>query len=110
MNDAIYHDINKREDVLTFEKEHPSAIDTAIAFCKELMKYKTIQPKTIQGILGCTEAESLLFIEQLIIGEMLEKLDIDDTYFVMKDAVNGLIILFQEKLFLIEFLQRKQSQ
>ena len=44
-------------------------------------------------MLGCTESDARLFIEQLIVGEMLEKLDIDDTYFVLKDAVRGLIIL-----------------
>lgn len=93
MNDVIYNETKTIEDVATFENEHPSSIVTAINFCENLRKRKTINPKTLQKILGCTEADARLFIEQFIIGEMLEKLDIEDTYFVLKDAVRGLIVL-----------------
>ena len=93
MNDNIYHETKTTDDIVAFENAHPSAIATTIAFCKDLKKHKTIQPKTLQGMIACSESEARLFIEQLIIGEMLEKLDIDDTYFVLKDAVGGLVIL-----------------
>ena len=93
MNDVIYNETKTIEDVAAFENEHPSSIVTAINFCENLRKRKTINPKTLQKMLGCTEADARLFIEQFIIGEMLEKLDIEDTYFVLKDAVRGLIVL-----------------
>lgn len=93
MNDVIYHETKTIEDVAAFENEHPSSIVTAINFCEDLRKRKTVNLKTLQKILACSEADARLFIEQLIIGEMFEKLDIDDTYFVLKDAVRGLIIL-----------------
>jgi hypothetical protein len=93
MNDNIYNDTKPIEDIAAFENEHPSSIATAIDFCEDLRKRKTINSKTIQKMLGCSEADARLFIEQLIVGEMLEKLDIEDTYFVLKDAVRGLIIL-----------------
>lgn len=93
MNDVIYNETKTIEDVATFESEHPSSIVTAINFCENLRKRKTINPKTLQKMLGCTEADARLFIEQFIIGEMLEKLDIEDTYFVLEDAVRGLIVL-----------------
>ncbi len=95
MNDNIYHETKTLDDIQTFENAHPSSLEAAISFCKELMTRKTIQPKTLQGILGCSDSEAHSFIEQLIVGEMLEKLDLDDTYFVMKDAVNGFIILLK---------------
>ena len=104
MNDVIYNETKTIEDVAAFENEHPSSIVTAINFCENLRKRKTINPKTLQKMLGCTEADARLFIEQFIIGEMLEKLDIEDTYFVLKDAVRGLIVLlsfhqaYQEEL------------
>ena len=104
MNDSIYHNTKDIEDIAAFENSHPSSIATAIDFCEGLRKRKTINTKTLQKMLGCSEAEARSFIEQLIIGEMLEKLDIEDTYFVLKDAVHGLIILLsfhqahQEKL------------
>ena len=93
MNDVIYNETKTIEDVAAFEYEHPSSIVTAINFCENLRKRKTINPKTLQKMLGCTEADARLFIEQFIIGEMLEKLDIEDTYFVLRDAVRGLIVL-----------------
>lgn len=93
MNDTIYTDTKTAKDVVAFENEHPSIIDTAIDFCEDLRKRKTINPKFLQNMLGCSETDARLFIEQLIVGELLEKLDIDDTYFVIKDAVRGLIIL-----------------
>ena len=93
MNNVIYNETKTIEDVATFENEYPSSIVTAINFCENLRKRKTINPKTLQKMLGCTEADARLFIEQFIIGEMLEKLDIEDTYFVLKDAVRGLIVL-----------------
>lgn len=93
MNDVIYNETKTNEDVVIFENEHPSSIATAINFCEDLRKRKTLNPKALQKMLGCSEADARLFIEQLIVGEMLEKLDVEDTYFVLKDAVRGLIIL-----------------
>ena len=93
MNDTVYNEAKNIEDVATFENEHPFCIVTAINFCEELRKRKTLTTKTLQKMLGCSEADTQLFIEQLIIGEMLEKLDIDDTYLVLKDAIRGFIIL-----------------
>ena len=92
-NDVIYNETKTTDDVIEFEKEHPSSIASVIEFCEKIRKRKTLNIKNLQGILCCSDAEARLFIEQLIIGEMLEKLDIDDTYFVLKDAVRGLIIL-----------------
>ncbi len=93
MNEVIYNRTKTIENVVAFENEHPSSIVTAINFCEELRKRKTLTPKALQKMIGCTEADVQLFIEQLIAGEMLEKPDIDNTYFVLKDAVRGLIIL-----------------
>ena len=97
LNDVIYNETKTTEDVVAFENEHPSSIATAINFCKDLRKRKTLNPKTLQKMLACSEADARLFIEQLIVGEMLEKLDIEETYFVLKDAVCGLIILLNLK-------------
>ena len=93
MNDVIYNDTKTNDDIAAFENEHPSIIVAAIGFCEDLRKRKTVSTKSLQKILGCAEADARLFIEQLIVGEMLEQLDIDDTYFVMKDNVRGFLIL-----------------
>lgn len=93
MNEVIYNETKTTDDVVAFENEHPSSIATAIEFCEKIRKQKTLNSKTLQKMLCCSDSEARLFIEQLIIGEMLEKLDIDDTYFILKEAVRGLIIL-----------------
>ena len=49
----------------------------------------------IQGILACSETDAHQFIDHLATGEMLEKLDIDNTYFVVKDAVEGFIVILK---------------
>lgn len=92
MNDSIYHNTKTIEDVAAFENAHPSSIATAINFCEDLKKRKTVNTRILQKMLGCSEADARLFIDQLIISEMLEKVDIEDTYFVLKDAVRGFII------------------
>ena len=93
MNDVICNDTKTIEDVVAFEDEHPSSIVTAINFCEDLRKRKTLDLKSLQKMLCCTEAKARLFMEQLIVGEMLEKLDIDDIYFVLEEEVFGFIIM-----------------
>ncbi len=93
MNDTIYNETKDKDDVVEFENAHPSTIISAVNFCEDLRKRKTITIRTLQKMLACTEAEAKLLIEPLIAGEMLEQLDIDDTYLVRKDAVRGLIVL-----------------
>ena len=81
------------EEVIAFESKYPSSIVSAIYFCEELRKQKTVDLKALQKILDCSEAEARLFMEQLTVGELVERLDIEDTYLVFKDTVRWLIVL-----------------
>ena len=94
-NEAIYNETKSSDDITAFVREHPYIIKETIAFCREIMEHKTLNSKAMQSMLDCSEAEARLFIEHLVNGEMLEKLDIEDTYFVIKDAVDGFIILLK---------------
>lgn len=93
MNDNIYHGIRTMDDIAVFENTHPGSIAATKTFCEALSKHKTITQKVLQRTLGCSETEVRLFIKELIVGEMLEELDIDDTYLVQKDAIRGFLIL-----------------
>ena len=95
MNDNIINDTKELEDIVAFEKAHPTIIQTTIAFCEDLTGCKTIQPKTLQKMLACSEAEARVILNHFVTGEMLEKLDIEDTYFVIKEAVEGFIVLLK---------------
>ena len=94
-NEAIYKETKSSDDITAFVRKYPYIIKETIAFCREIMEHKTMTSKAMQSLLDCSEAEARLFIEHLVNGEMLEKLDIDDTYFVVKDAVDGFIILLK---------------
>ncbi len=94
-NEVICSETKTLDDIVAFIRECPAIVEEATAFLEELMEHKTVQPKTIQAMLDCSDAEARVFIEHLEQGEMLEKLDFDNAYFVIKDAVNGLIILIK---------------
>lgn len=83
------------EDVTAFLTENPETINVIAALCDGLMKYQTLSAKSVQGLLNCNESEARTFIRHLEQCEMVEKLDIADAYFVIKDAVEGLVILLR---------------
>ena len=95
MNEMIYHETKTTEDVQAFVQKNPSIIDITIAFCRNLMERKTLHSKLLQKMIGCSDAETHSIIKLLSEGEMLEKLDIDGTYLIVKEAVNAFIILLK---------------
>lgn len=88
-------EVRKFEELSEFLAENSNVVNLVIALCEKLMEYKTLSIKNLRGILNCCESEAKLFVGYLERCEMVEKLDIADTYFVMKDAVEGLIPLLK---------------
>ena len=91
----VLNEVRKFEEISEFLIENPNVVKLGIALCEKLMEYKTLTIKNLRGILNCCESEAKLFIGYLERCEMVEKLDIADTYFVIKDAVEGLIPLLK---------------
>lgn len=91
----ILNEVKKIEDVNPFLLENPNIVTVITDFCNNLMEYKTVNTKIIQGMLNCGEAKARAFICLLERCEMVEKLDIGDAYFVIKDAVEGIILLIK---------------
>ena len=83
------------EDTADFLMKYPTAVEETIDFCSKLLEHQTIQAKTIQGILSCDVSKANVFVEHLIRCEMIEKLEISDAYFVIKDSVDGFIVLLK---------------
>ena len=81
-----------------FLRKNPDTLDMITSLCNNLAEYKTLNVKTIQGILNCNESEARTFIHHLERCELIEKLDIADAYFVIKDAVEGLVYLLRIQL------------
>lgn len=46
-------------------------------------------------MINCIEAEARVFLGYLERCEMVERLDVDDFYYVIKDAVEGFVILLK---------------
>lgn len=95
MESDVLNEVKPFEDSLAFLEKNPETIDLVTAICYELMGYKTVTIKSLQGILNCSESEAKLFVGYLERCEMVEKLDVVDAYFVMKDAIEGLIPLLK---------------
>ena len=95
MNEAVIDETKTPDDIVAFICEHPSIAKETVEFCHSINEHKTLNVKTVMGILNCSDSEARTFIEHLLKGEMLEKLDIEDTYFVIKDNVKGFIILVE---------------
>ena len=93
--DIMHSEIENEEEMVDFIKEYPNCFEMATELCKTIKAYKILRRKNIQGILSCSEEEANDFIILLQRHEIIEKVDIDDTYFVHKDALNGLIILMR---------------
>ena len=78
------------EKFLPFLNQYPNVLDVMQDFGKEIKQYQILTNKTVQGILDCSEKEAEVFIDYFIKHEMIEKSDVDGTYFVIKSNIDGL--------------------
>ena len=108
MVDVLYHAAPVIDTVGPLISEHPWIIDYIENIEEKLLKYKTVNAKTIQIIFDCDENFAKVFLEYLVKLEKLEKLDIGDTYFVMKDAIEGFTALIKIQKFTYEFIKEKE--
>lgn len=93
LNEVLYFDTKEKEEIFAFEEQHPSSIVAMMDFFDTLRKRKTITPKTLQAILNCSAKEAQCFIEEMTRSELLEKLDIDNTYLISNGGIFGSLIL-----------------
>lgn len=92
---GILNDTKQFEELTALMSENIDVVEMAIVVCNNLMAYKTVNVRYIRGMLDCSEAEARAFLGQLERCEMVEKLDVDDFYYVAKDAVEGFVILLK---------------
>ena len=84
---GVLNETKQFADLAALVSEDISAIETAIAVSNDLMAHKTVNVRCIRGMLDCSEAEARTFLGYLEQCEMVERLDVDDFYYVIKDAV-----------------------
>ena len=95
MTEYLYDDTKKAEDFLPFWKAHPDIVDMIAALGEELKQYQIIKVKTLQGILGCSESDALVFIDYFLKQELIEKIGTENSYFVIKSSIDGLRIVLK---------------
>ena len=102
--DEIYGEEEKTKQLATFTKENPYIFEATMAFCNKIKEYKILKQKNIQALLNCSAENAKAFMQLLVSLELLEKLDIEDSYFVIKSSVDGLIILMRTQKKLYEYI------
>ena len=98
------------EDIAAYVLENPDAIDMAIQICGDLMEHKTVNVRSIRAMLNCSEAEARTFMEHLECCEMIERLDVDDFFYVIKDAVEGFILLLKIQQQVCDLINKIEQQ
>lgn len=95
MRERYTNGTSNAEEIAEYLLENPSVIDTAIQICTDLMGRKCISIKNIRVMLNCSDAEAREFVGCLEQYEALDKLETEDTYYVVKDAVEGFIVVMK---------------
>ena len=93
MTEHLYEETKTTEDVIPFLKKCPNIVEVLKNLVGKIKEYQIVKPKTIQGILGCSEEETPLFVGYFIRNEFLEKIDGEDSYFVVKHTLDGIVTL-----------------
>ena len=92
--EMILHETKQQQEFQPILDKYPNILDIYKELGEELKQYKTVKRKNIQRILNCSESDTEIFLDYFLKIELLEKLDIDDSYFVLKDSIDGLRMVF----------------
>ena len=98
------------EMFFSFYEQHPDMLKVAERLCADLTQYQTINSKSIQGILGCSKNETSFFLNSFLRLEWIEKLDTDNSFFILKSNVDGLRIVIVAWIELYNALEKKREE
>ena len=83
----ICDESKKSKDFLPFWKEHPDILEVIRGLCDNIKQHQTVKIKTIQGILNCSDYDAVIFLDYFIKLEFIEKIEADESYFVIKKSI-----------------------
>lgn len=81
------------ENFFAFIEKRPRDVDIIEKLAEELKQHQTLKFKTIKSILGCTDSDTSYFIDRFIKHGIIEKMEGVDTYFVIKDNIDGVVVI-----------------
>lgn len=80
------------EDFARFLIRYPDVVNMVNKIGEEIKEHRMIKRKTVQSILGCSEDESVNFLESFVMQEWVECFEGED-YYVLKSNIDGSGIL-----------------
>ena len=104
--EMVIKNSKKAEDFQPLLTEYPNILDVYQELGDNLKQYQTIKRKNVQGILNCSDEDTDIFIEYFVNHELIEKLDLEDCYFVLKDSIQGLKIVMDLAVRVCELAQK----
>ena len=90
MTEMVLDQTKKSKDFQPFLTEYPDILDVYKELGDSLKQYQTIKRKNIQEILNCSDVDTDIFIDYFVNHELIEKIDLEDSYFVLKSNIDGL--------------------
>lgn len=94
----IYNQKEVDEEFNAFFIENPNALDVLSDFENEIKQCQIIKIKTLSSILNCSEEQAFIIMDYLLKHEFVEKLENEDSYFVLRDNIGGLKIVLKTML------------
>lgn len=110
MTERICEKNGTTEDFIPFIKQYPNICEVLENLGKKMKQHQVIKTKTLQKILDCTEEENALFIQYFIKHELIEKIDTDDSYFVIKSNFDGLVMVVKLMIETCELIGKSNQQ
>ena len=98
------------EKFFALYKQHPDMLDVAEKLCADFNQCQTIKPKNLQGILGCSKNETELFLNYFLKLELIEKLDTENSFFVLKSNFDGLRMVIVAWIEVCNLLEKKKMK
>lgn len=97
-------------ELISFVEQYPNILDVVTNVAEKFKQHQVIKAKSIQGILGCSEEEGAEFTRIFIKLELIEKIDTDDAYFVIKNSFDELVSIVVMAIKTREYLEKYEQQ
>lgn len=101
---------NAIDNFIKYVMAHRVTCDNVRKIFTQLKEYKLVNERNIQGIFACDEGKLDAIIKHLIKCEMIEWIDAANAYFVIKDVVDGYLMLQKAYLRIGEIQLEKEKE
>lgn len=107
--DYIYNQKEIDEEFKAFFVENTDAMELLTDLETELKQQQIIKNKTVQSMFDCSKSQAAVLMDYFVKLEFVEKLNNEDSYFVLRDNIGGLKLVLKSMLEVcsLNFRERK---